>query len=62
MCLILADCCRLFNILVHDNQTAMESLTREREARLEIERSQNSLSDELGRVQRELSSANQKVK
>lgn len=44
-----------------DKMTAMESLTREREARLEIERSQNSLSDELGRVQRELSSANQKI-
>ncbi|KAM1150078.1 hypothetical protein FF1_030678 [Malus domestica] len=44
-----------------DKMAAMESLARERETRLEIERSQNSLSDEHGRVQRELSSATQKI-
>lgn len=48
-------------ILENNNQAAMESLTSEREARLNIERSQTSLSEELGRTQRELSSANQKV-
>lgn len=40
----------------------MESLSKEKEARLDIERSQTSLSDDLGRAQRELQSANQKVK
>ena len=40
----------------------MDSLTKERQARFDIERSQNTLSEELGRAQRELSSANQKVK
>ncbi|KAM1873787.1 hypothetical protein ACFX13_007582 [Malus domestica] len=44
-----------------DKMAAMESLSREREARREIERSQNSLSDEHARVQRELSSATQKI-
>ncbi|RXH79059.1 hypothetical protein DVH24_040206 [Malus domestica] len=39
---------------------AMESLIMEREARLEIERRQNSLSYEHRRVQRELLSATQK--
>lgn len=39
----------------------MDGLTKERQARLDIERSQKSLSEELGRAQRELSSANQKV-
>lgn len=43
------------------NQEAMDGLTKERQARLDIERSQKSLSEELGRAQRELSSANQKV-
>ncbi|CAN6677761.1 unnamed protein product [Malus baccata var. baccata] len=39
---------------------AMESLIMEREARLEIERRQNSLSYEQRRVQREILSATQK--
>lgn len=51
----------IYLILEYNNQAAMESLTSEREARLNIERSQTSLSEELGRTQRELSSANQKV-
>lgn len=40
----------------------MDSLAREEETRLNIERIQASLSEELARAQRELSSANQKVK
>ena len=40
----------------------MDCLTREKEARLNIERSQASLSEELARAQRDLLSANQKVK
>ncbi|EXB50942.1 hypothetical protein L484_021170 [Morus notabilis] len=44
-----------------DKLEAMDTLTKERHARLDIERSQNSLSEELGRAQRELSSANQKI-
>ncbi|PON61489.1 Kinesin-like protein [Parasponia andersonii] len=44
-----------------DKLSAMDSLTKERQARLDIERSQNTLSEELGRAQRELSSANQKI-
>lgn len=40
----------------------MDSLTREREAKLDIERSKFSLSDELERVQRDLTSAKQQVK
>ncbi|GMN63139.1 hypothetical protein TIFTF001_032212 [Ficus carica] len=40
---------------------AMDGLTKERQARLDIERSQKCLSEELGRAQRELSSANQKI-
>lgn len=43
-------------------QAAVESLTKEKEARLIMERSQASISEELARAQRELSSANQKVK
>ncbi|KAM5585764.1 kinesin-like protein KIN-14N [Rosa sericea] len=42
-----------------DKMAAMDSLTRERDARLEIERSKYSLSDELERVQRDLTSAKQ---
>lgn len=44
-----------------DKLAAMDSLAREKEARLNIERSQASLSEELGRAQRELLSANQKI-
>ncbi|KAM6553693.1 hypothetical protein CsatB_014455 [Cannabis sativa] len=44
-----------------DKLSAMDSLTKERQARLDIERSQNTLSEELGKAQRELSSANQKI-
>lgn len=40
----------------------MDSLTKEKEARLNFERTQASLSEELARAQRELLSANQKVK
>ena len=40
----------------------MDCLAREKEARLNIERSQASLSEELARAQRDLLSANQKVK
>ena len=43
-------------------KVAVESLAKEREARLEIERTQTTLSDDLGRAQRELQSANQKVR
>lgn len=43
-------------------QAAVESLAKEKEARLIMERSQASLTEELARAQRELSSANQKVK
>ncbi|KAK4255639.1 hypothetical protein QN277_008614 [Acacia crassicarpa] len=44
-----------------EKQAAVESLAKEREAKLNIERSQTSLSDDLGRAQRELQSANQKI-
>ncbi|KAL5548234.1 hypothetical protein UlMin_003465 [Ulmus minor] len=44
-----------------DKLAAMESLAKEREAKLNIERSQNSLSEDLAKAQRELSSANQKI-
>lgn len=40
----------------------MESLAREKEARLSIERTQASLSEELARAQQELLSSSQKVK
>ncbi|KAJ7948498.1 Kinesin-like protein [Quillaja saponaria] len=44
-----------------DKLTVMESLAKERDARLNIERSQATLSEDLGRAQRELQSANQKI-
>lgn len=44
----------------HHCQAAVESLTKEKEARLIMERSQASISEELTRAQRELSSANQR--
>ncbi|XP_057992396.1 kinesin-like protein KIN-14N isoform X2 [Hevea brasiliensis] len=40
---------------------AMDSLAREKEARISIEKSQASLSEELGKVQGELQSANQRI-
>ncbi|KAI4322833.1 hypothetical protein L6164_022489 [Bauhinia variegata] len=40
---------------------AMDSLVKERDAKLSIERSQTILQDDLGRAQRELQSANQKI-
>ncbi|CAK7338337.1 unnamed protein product [Dovyalis caffra] len=40
---------------------AMDSLTREKEARLTVEKSQASLSEELGKIQGELQSANQRI-
>jgi kinesin family protein C1 len=40
----------------------VESLVKEREARLDIERSHTTLSEDLGRTEREIESANQKVK
>lgn len=43
------------------HKAAMESLIKEREARLDFERSQTTLSEDLGRAQRELETANQKV-
>lgn len=44
-----------------DKLAVIDSLTREKEARLAAERLQGSLSDDLGKSQRELASANQKV-
>uniref|UniRef100_A0A2N9J3Z5 Kinesin-like protein n=1 Tax=Fagus sylvatica TaxID=28930 RepID=A0A2N9J3Z5_FAGSY len=44
-----------------DKLAAMDSLAREKEARLNMERSQTSLSEELARAQRDLLSANQKI-
>ncbi|KAI4333799.1 hypothetical protein L6164_018561 [Bauhinia variegata] len=40
---------------------AMDSLVKERDAKLSIERSQTALQEDLGRAQRELQSANQKI-
>jgi kinesin family protein C1 len=42
-------------------QAAMDSLAREKEARLTVEKSQASLSEELGKIQGELQNANQRV-
>ncbi|KAJ9671975.1 hypothetical protein PVL29_025565 [Vitis rotundifolia] len=44
-----------------DKLAAMDSLAREKEARLAAERLQTSLTDELGKAQREHSSASQKI-
>ncbi|KAK7342561.1 hypothetical protein VNO80_25516 [Phaseolus coccineus] len=44
-----------------EKTAAVESLTKEREARLDIERSHSTLSEDLGRAQREIQSANQKI-
>ncbi|AES66859.1 kinesin motor domain protein [Medicago truncatula] len=44
-----------------EKAAAMESLIKEREARLDFERSQTTLSEDLGRAQRELETANQKI-
>ena len=44
-----------------DNQAAVDSLAKEKEARVSIERSQASLSEELDKGQGELDSANQRV-
>ncbi|KAF7822856.1 Kinesin-like protein KIN-14N [Senna tora] len=44
-----------------EKSAAVESLEKEREARINFERSQATLSDDLGRAQRELQSANQKI-
>ncbi|KAK7262655.1 hypothetical protein RJT34_30230 [Clitoria ternatea] len=44
-----------------ERSAAVESLVKEREARLDIERSQTTLSEDLGRAQREIQSANQKI-
>ncbi|KAK9268364.1 hypothetical protein L1049_000113 [Liquidambar formosana] len=44
-----------------DKLAAVDSLTKEKEARLAAERVQGSLSEDLGKAQRELLSANQKV-
>jgi len=40
----------------------VEYLSKEREARLDIERSHTTLSEDLGKAEREIESANQKVK
>jgi kinesin family protein C1 len=42
-------------------QAAMDSLAREKEARLTVEKSQASLSEGLGKIQGELQNANQRV-
>ncbi|KAG4978291.1 hypothetical protein JHK86_037765 [Glycine max] len=44
-----------------EKTVAAESLVKEREARLNFERSQSTLQEDLGRAQRELQSANQKI-
>lgn len=44
------------------HKAAVDSLVKEREARLDIERSHTTLSEDIGRAQREIQSANQKVK
>ncbi|RZB75713.1 kinesin-like protein KIN-14N [Glycine soja] len=44
-----------------EKSAAAESLVKEREARLDIERSHSTLSEDLGRAQREMQSANQKI-
>ncbi|KAL2327961.1 hypothetical protein Fmac_021388 [Flemingia macrophylla] len=44
-----------------EKSVAVESLVKEREARLDIERSHSTLSEDLGRAQREIQSANQKI-
>lgn len=49
----------LLNVI--NNQAAMESFTKEREARIAAERLQTTLSEELGRAQRESTTTNQKV-
>lgn len=50
-----------FLLFVYNNQAAIDSLAREKEARVNIEKSQTSLSEELGKAQGELQSANQRV-
>jgi len=42
-------------------QAALDSLAREKEARLTVEKSQASLLEEQGKIQGELQSANQRV-
>ncbi|CAL5212920.1 unnamed protein product [Lathyrus oleraceus] len=44
-----------------DKSAAVDSLVKEREARLDIERSHTTLSEDIGRAQREIQSANQKI-
>ncbi|WJX44748.1 Kinesin-like protein KIN-14N [Trifolium repens] len=44
-----------------EKSAAVESLVTEREARLDIERSHTTLSEDLGRTEREIQSANQKI-
>ncbi|KAK2380988.1 kinesin protein KIN-14N [Trifolium repens] len=44
-----------------EKSAAVESLVKEREARLDIERSHTTLSEDLGRTEREIESANQKI-
>ncbi|XP_045814377.1 kinesin-like protein KIN-14N [Trifolium pratense] len=44
-----------------EKSAAVESLVKEREARLDIERSHTTLSEDLGRTEREIQSANQKI-
>ncbi|KAE9620732.1 putative minus-end-directed kinesin ATPase [Lupinus albus] len=44
-----------------ERAVAVESLEKEREARLNIERSQTTLSEDLSRAQREIQNANQKI-
>jgi hypothetical protein len=51
-----------FHNVLNLNQAAVDSLAQEKEARLNFERSQASLSEELAKAQRELLSSKQKVK
>ncbi|AES89902.2 putative minus-end-directed kinesin ATPase [Medicago truncatula] len=44
-----------------EKSAAVESLSKEREARLDIERSHTTLSEDLGKAEREIQSANQKI-
>ena len=51
----------MINSFECDNQAAVDSLAKEKEARISIERSLASLSEELDKGQGELDSANQRV-
>ena len=48
-------------VCVFDYQEALDSFTREKEARVAAERLQSSLSEDLKRAQQDIASSNQKV-